>query len=178
MAKLNINITDNIDLITQAKNLTLEQQKEAQIARLYLNQCKFPVYSEGASGRFVMLDNAVFKSTTMKEAGFMMGLIRAGYQVGISESDIMETYSNDAIAMALCNHIQKKTAAKFENMSADQINAVSGQIEKNLSIFGKGAREAKVNLGVVLAAEQQVKKDLEKLKELASQKEEGLNEKQ
>lgn len=176
MARLNINITDTSDLITQAKNLNMAQRKEAQIARLYINQCKMPVYSKGVVGDFLLLDNVGFKSKTMSEPAFITGLTRAGVGAGLKEADVLETYDNDAVAMALCNHIQKTIVKNYANLSAEQINVVVDRMEKQMETFGMFARQARVDLGVVVATEQQVKKDVSRMKELASQKEdEGLN---
>ena len=178
MSKLNINITDTKDLITQAKNLTEAQRKEAQIARLYINQGQMPVYKEGVTGRFVMIDNIGFKSKPMSDAAFRMGLAHAGMFVGLKEQDVMETYDgHETIAMALCNHVQKKTMSKYQNYNADQIKEISDRIEKNLEVFGSFARKASVDLGVIMAAEQQTKKDIANMKEFALNKDEDSNEK-
>ena len=165
MAKINVNITDTKDLITQAKNLNMAQRKEAQIARLYINQCKMPVYSKGAIGDFLLLDNVAFKSKTMSEPAFITGLTHAGVGAGLKEEDILETYDNDAMAMALCNHIQKVTEKNYANLPAEQMNVVVDRMEKQMETFGLFARQAKVDLGVIVAAEQQVKKDISRMKE-------------
>lgn len=178
MAKLNINAADTKDLISQSKNLTLERKKESQIARLYIDQGKLPVYHEGVSGKFVMMDNVAFKSTSMQEPAFLTGILRAGAFVGISEQDIADTYDSGENAMALCNYIQEQIMNNFQNASVNQIKIVADRIETDLEIFGKSARNAEVDLGVIISVEQQVKKDLENIRELAAQKEEdNINEK-
>ena len=176
MSKLNVNITDTKDLITQSKNLTNAQRKEAQIARLYINQCKMPVYSQGPSGNFVLFDNVGFNSKEMSDPAFITGIARAGVSAGLKKEDVLETYTSDSIAMALCNHIQKVTEKNYANLPAEQMSVVVDRMEKQMETFGMFARYAKVNLGVIVATEQQVKKDVERMKELSSKKEdEGLN---
>ena len=170
MAKLNINVTDTKDLITQAKNLTREQQKEAQLARLLINQGALPELREGQTGKFVQMSNVFFKSKTLNEASFMAGLTTVGVAAGLDASDVLETYNNEAIAMALCNTIQKMTEAKYAKRSQADVETIVAYISKNLQKFGREAREARVNLGVVVAVEQQTMRDLAKLKQIANDK--------
>ena len=178
MAKLTINPFAR-DLITHAKNLTTAQQKEAQIARGAINQGMMPVLPE--SGKFVMLSDGkravCLNNKTMSEDAFVTGLVQLGKGVGVNADDVLGAYTGDSAAMGLCNTLQELTEKAYAQKSADDINNIIKQIVTNLKNFGSAAREAKVNLGVIVAVEQQTQKDLAKLAEIAKNKTEEENEK-
>jgi len=166
MSKLNINLFDTRDLITQSKNLTEAQRREAQIARLYLTQGSMPVYSDGNTGRFVMLSNMFFKNKTMSEPAFKLGLTKVGKTLGYDEVDVLETYTESS-AMALCNFLQKKTLERYQQKGSKANEEILKMVEDKTKDFGRFARAAQVDLGVVIAVEQQLKKDLEQAKQQA-----------
>lgn len=171
MAKLNINLTDTKDIITQSKNLTEAQRKEAQLIRLLLNQGLMPVLNEGQTGKFVQMGRMAFKSKPVSESQFTLNLMCIGNCVGITYNDVLDTYyENQAIAMAFCNHIQKKLMENIGRLDAEQAAEFVGMIERNLGLLGESARAAGVNLGVVLAAEQATKTDLKNLKTMVNKK--------
>ena len=116
-------------------------------------------------------------SKTMSEESFVTGLVQAGKGVNVNADEIINAYSNEASAMAICNTLQELTEKAYAGKSAEDINNIIAQIARNLENFGKGAREARVNLGVIVAVEQQTQKDLAKLAEIAKNKTEEENEK-
>ena len=165
MSKIYFNITDNKDFITQNTSLNDAQKKEAQVARLLINQCRLPVLADGVQGKSVMMSNAFFTSKTMTEPAVMLSIANAGASAGYSREDVLETYTS-ASAMALSNAIQKQTMANYSSMPEDQKKTIMERIQASLKQFGVAAREANVNLGVIIATEQQVKRDLDAMKSL------------
>lgn len=176
MSKLNINTFDTKDLITQTNSLNNAMRKEAQIARIALTQGMMPVFFRGSAGDFVMLSDGekkvYFRSKTMDEGSFVAGLKQVGQAVGYTESDIVETYNHDSIAMALCNDIQKETINNLTARTPKEFNEIVSYIEARVDQFAEEARNAKVHPGVIFAVVTQIKNDLNAARKVVAAKEE------
>ena len=168
MSKFEIQYTANQDLISRSE-LSLQRKKEAQLARIALNQGFMPVVKNGQAGNFVMLSNgrrAIFlKSKPMNQDAYLTGILSAGVSAGVDGKELLEACKKDNFAMQTCNAVQEEIFRKYTLESPAYMKRALANMAENTREFGVAARQAGLDLGMIVSIEGQAKKDMEKMRE-------------
>jgi len=174
MSSFDIKYTDNDDIISRG-SLSGARKKEAQLARIVLNQGFMPTLQNGETGKRVMLSNgkrAIFLGEKpMPQDAYILGLLKAGIASGIDGQALYEEAQKEGLAMQTCNAVQETIFNNFAKKSTKYKKKALENMRRNVEEFRKVAREAGLELGLALSIEQQFAKDIEEMQQSCLQSE-------